>query len=106
MIRDFGMTDKGEAMYFVYIITNKINSVMYVGVTNDLARRIGEHKSELIEGFTKRYHLNQLIYFEEYLDVNEAIAREKQIKGYSRAKKNELVNRQNPEFKDWCEQLI
>ena len=93
-------------MYYVYIMMNKIDSVMYVGVTNDLKRRVYEHKSELIEDFTKRYHIHKLVYFEEYSDVNEAISREKQIKGYSREKKNVLVKTQNPELKDFDEVLI
>ena len=93
-------------MYYVYIMMNKIDSVMYVGVTNDLKRRVYEHKSELIEDFTKRYHIHKLVYFEEYSDVNEAISREKQIKGYSREKKNVLVKTQNPELKDYGESLI
>ena len=92
-------------MYYVYILTKKIDSVMYVGVTNDLTRRIYEHKSRLIDGFTKRYHVDKLVYFEEYYDVNDAISREKQIKGYSRSKKNELVKKQNPDFKDFSQLL-
>ena len=87
-------------MYFVYIMTNKANSVLYIGVTNDLGRRALEHKSESIEGFTKRYHLNKLIYFEEYDDVNDAIAREKQLKGWKRDKKLELVKSKNTDFCD------
>ena len=78
---------------------------MYVGVTNDLERRIYEHKSRLIDGFTKRYHVDKLVYFEEYSDANDAISREKQIKGYSRSKKNELVKKQNPDFKDFSQLL-
>lgn len=92
-------------MYYVYILTNKTDSVMYVGVTNDLERRIYEHKSRLIDGFTKRYHVDKLVYFEEYSDANNAISREKQIKGYSRSKKNELVKKQNPDFKDFSQLL-
>ena len=65
-------------MYYVYIMTNKTNSVLYVGVTNDLSRRAREHKSGIIPGFTQRYHTDMLIYFEEYSDINEAISREKQ----------------------------
>ena len=87
-------------MYYVYILTNKTDSVMYIGVTNDLQRRIGEHKAELIDGFTKRYHVHKLVYFEEYSDVTEAIAREKQIKGWSRSKKNQLVMSKNPWFEE------
>ena len=87
-------------MYYVYILTNKNNRVLYIGVTNALQRRIYEHRSELIDGFTKKYHLSKLIYFEEYSDVNEAILREKQLKSWSRAKKNSLVLNSNPELKD------
>ena len=87
-------------MYYVYILTNKTDSVMYIGVTNDLRRRIGEHKDGLIEGFTKRYHVYKLVYFEEYSDVTEAIAREKQIKSWSRSKKNQLVVSKNPWFEE------
>lgn len=88
-------------MYYVYILTNKSDSVMYVGVTGDLWRRVFEHKSELADGFTKRYHIHKLVYFEEYDDVKDALRREKQIKGFSREKKNDLVKMKNPDFTDW-----
>ena len=87
-------------MYYIYIMTNKNNNVMYIGVTNDLERRIREHRSGLCDGFTKKYCINKLIYTEEYSDVNEAIAREKQLKGWSREKKNQLVRKTNPTFKE------
>ena len=87
-------------MYYVYILTNKGHSVLYIGITNDLQRRVYEHRSERFDGFTKRYHLNELVYFEEYSDVNEAIAREKQLKGWSRAKKNQLITKHNPTLED------
>ena len=87
-------------MYYVYILTNYTNSVMYIGMTNDLTRRISEHKSGLIEGFTKKYHVHKLVYFESTEDVNNAIKREKQLKGWTRAKKNALVETVNPEGKD------
>ena len=93
-------------MYYVYILTNKDNRVMYIGMTNDLVRRIGEHKSELVDGFTKRYHVHNLVYFEEYSEVNEAIAREKQLKSWSRAKKNALVRSKNPDFADLSTKLV
>ena len=86
--------------YYVYILTNHNDKVMYVGVTNDLARRIQEHKSELIEGFTKRYHVHKLVYYEQCTDVNAAIAREKQLKGWKREKKNALVETMNPTWED------
>ncbi len=91
-------------MYFVYFVTNKSNSVLYIGVTNSLERRIFEHKNELIEGFTKRYHTHKLVYYEEYSDINTAIAREKQLKKWVRAKKNMLVDAVNPLWQDLFEQ--
>lgn len=86
--------------YFVYILTTSNNKVMYVGVTNNLERRIAEHKSHLIKGFTQRYNVDKLVYVEETADVVAAIEREKQIKGWTRAKKNELVISMNPEWLD------
>lgn len=73
---------------------------MYVGVTNNLMRRVYEHKNKLVEGFTKKYNINKLVYFESYNDVKDAIKREKQIKGLKRFKKNALVEILNPEWKD------
>ena len=90
-------------MYYVYILTNKTDTVMYIGVTNDLRRRLCEHKNEQIEGFTKKYHVHKLVYFEEYSEVNDAIAREKQLKRWVRSKKNELVETKNPNWDDWGE---
>ena len=86
--------------YYVYILTNHNNRVMYIGMTNDLSRRISEHKSESIEGFTKRYHVHKLVYYEQCSDVNAAIAREKQLKGWKREKKNALVETINPLWED------
>jgi putative endonuclease len=86
--------------YFVYILTNKINTVLYVGITNDLIRRIYEHKNELVKGFTQKYNLHKLVYFEEFSDPESAILREKQIKAGSRKKKLDLIVKNNPEFKD------
>jgi len=88
-------------MYYVYILTNKTDTVMYIGVTNDLRRRLCEHKNEQIEGFTKRYHVHKLVYYEEYHEINDAIAREKQLKGWKREKKNALVATKNPNLDDW-----
>ena len=88
-------------MYFVYILTNKNNTSLYIGVTDDLKRRVYEHKSEQIEGFTKRYHIHKLVYFEEYSDINEAIAREKQLKKWTRSKKNHLIETKNPYWDEW-----
>ena len=88
-------------MYYVYVITGKSNSALYIGVTNDLARRIHEHKSETIDGFSKRYHLHKLVYFEEYSEINQAILREKQLKAWKREKKIELIKKQNPTFREY-----
>ena len=73
---------------------------MYVGVTNDLKRRIYEHKNELMDGFTKRYHVNKLVYYEQSKDIKNAISREKRLKGLLRIKKNELVESKNPQWED------
>ena len=89
--------------YYVYILTNKSDHVMYIGVTNNLERRVYEHKQELIEGFTKRYHVNKLVYFETTTDVRSAIEHEKQLKGWLRSRKNALVERMNPEWRDLSE---
>ena len=87
-------------LYYAYILTNKSNKVLYIGVTNDLERRCYEHKSKKIKGFTQKYNVHKLIYYESYDFVDLAIAREKQIKGYSRTKKINLINEFNPEWKD------
>ena len=89
--------------YFVYILTNWNDRVMYIGVTNDLQRRLYEHKNKLADGFTKRYNVHKLAYYEVTTDVNSAIAREKQLKGWSRAKKNALVETMNPDWHDLSE---
>ena len=82
------------------MMTNWNNKVLYTGVTNNLERRVYEHKNKLIKGFTAKYNVNKLVYFEYTSDVNSAIAREKQIKGWTRQKKNELIQSINPEWKD------
>ncbi len=86
--------------YHVYLLTNWNNKVIYVGVTNDLNRRIYEHKNKLISGFTKKYNLNKLVYFKETCDINAAINREKEIKKWRREKKDILVNQINPNWQD------
>ncbi|MEJ7693182.1 GIY-YIG nuclease family protein [Daejeonella sp.] len=86
--------------YFVYILTNKSNRVLYTGVTNDLERRILEHKAKFNSGFTSRYNCNKLVYYEDHQWIEEAIAREKQIKAGSRQKKLTLVNSINPLWDD------
>ena len=94
-----------ERQYYVYIITNKRNTVLYTGVTNDLKRRVYEHKAKLVEGFTKRYKIGKLVYYEVFQDPENAILREKQIKGGSRAKKIGLVNNMNPGWEDLYDNL-
>ena len=86
--------------YYVYILTNWNNKVMYIGVTNNLERRIYEHKNKLVKGFTERYKVNKLVYVEETQDVSAAIAREKEIKSWRREKKNKLVGIINPSWED------
>ena len=86
--------------YYVYFLTNRTNTVLYVGVTNNLQRRLYEHKNELADCFTKRYHVHKLVYFETTTDVKAAIGREKQIKSWSRARKNSLVETMNPKWED------
>ena len=86
--------------YYVYIMTNFTNTVLYVGMTNDLDRRVAEHKSGQREGFTKRYNINKLVYWKSSTNVKDAIAREKQIKGWTRKKKKELVKTMNPSWND------
>jgi len=85
--------------YYVYIMTNR-SGTLYIGVTNDLVRRVYEHATKQIEGFTKRYHLTKLVYYEAGADIREAIAREKQLKGWGRSKKLALINSSNPKWND------
>ena len=89
--------------YYVYILTNWNNHVMYVGVTNNLERRLFEHRQGIVDGFTKKYRVHKLVYFEATSDVKAALEREKQIKGWTRGKKNALVERLNPDWKDLTE---
>lgn len=91
--------------YHVYILTNKHHTVLYTGVTNNLPRRVYEHKNRLTEGFTKRYNVDKLVYCEAYEDVREAISREKQLKGGSRRKKLKLIGQLNPTWRDLYEDL-
>ena len=86
--------------YYVYLLTNANHTVFYIGVTNDLTRRVAEHKAGEHEGFTKQYNVHKLVYFETYPDINAAIAREKQLKAGSRAKKLALINAANPAWEE------
>lgn len=86
--------------YYVYILTNQYNNVMYIGITNNLKRRVYEHKTGIVDGFTKKYCVHKLVYFESCHDVSDAIRREKQLKNWSRQKKNALVESVNPDWKE------
>ena len=88
---------------FVYILTNKTNTVLYTGVTCDLAKRMYQHKNSLLPGFATKYRANKLVYYEVAEDIRSAIAREKQIKAGPRKKKTELINAMNPEWRDLSE---
>ena len=90
-------------MYYVYILTNKSNHVLYTGVTSNLQKRIYEHKAKLVDGFTKKYNVDKLVYFDSTTDVRSAIAREKQIKGWLRIKKIALIESMNPQWRDLSE---
>ena len=92
--------------YYVYIITNDGNRVLYVGVTSDLVKRIYEHRNALIEGFSKRYHLKKLVYFEETSDILSAIEREKKLKKWKKEYKISLVSKFNPEWKDLYHDIL
>ena len=87
-------------MYFVYILSNWNDSVLYIGVTGNLPRRLYEHRNHLVDGFSSKYNTEKLVYFEETTDVYSAISREKQLKGWTRKKKNDLIMKMNPEWKD------
>lgn len=91
--------------YCIYIMTNQRNTTLYTGVTSDLKKRAYEHRAKLVDGFTKKYNLAKLVYYEVFDDIENAILREKQIKAVSRAKKIQLINRMNNDWKDLYEEL-
>ena len=92
--------------YYVYMITNQYNTVLYIGVTNNLIRRIYEHKNKLVKGFSSKYNLNKLVYYEQTESIESAILREKQLKNYSRAKKEQLISKINPNHNDLYDEII
>jgi len=92
--------------YYVYILSNKHHTVFYTGITNNLARRIFQHRTKAIKGFTQRYNIYKLLYYEEYDKPLDAIQREKQIKKYRREKKFALINSLNPEWRDLYEDVV
>ena len=95
-----------QKRYYVYIIANKHHTVFYTGMTNDLVRRIHEHRTKVIKGFTYRYNIYKLLYYEEYDSPTDAIQREKQIKKYRREKKKALIDGLNPEWQDLYEDFV
>ena len=92
--------------YWVYILASKRNGTLYIGVTSNLSLRVYEHKEKLIEGFTKKYNITQLVYAEEFQDINEAIHREKCIKKWNREWKLKLIEKQNPNWEDLYESML
>jgi putative endonuclease len=94
-----------ERAYSVYILTNKNDTVLYIGVTNNLPRRLAEHRSGLVQGFTKRYNLHKLVYHEVTGDILAAMEREKELKGWIRERKEQLIQRKNPSWRDLSETL-
>lgn len=94
-----------DKQYFVYILTNKNNTVLYIGITSNLLGRIFQHKEQAITGFTSRYNVDKLVYYEVYEDAYEAISREKQLKNLVRRKKDILINEFNPKWLDLSDKL-
>ncbi len=94
-----------DKQYYVYIMTNQAYTALYTGVTSDLLKRVYEHKDKVTDGFTKRYQVNKLVYYEIFSDPQNAITREKQIKDRARQKKIELIEGMNPQWRDLAEEL-
>ncbi len=92
--------------YYVYILASKRNGTLYIGLTNNLMKRVYEHKQGMVKGFTKKYHVDKLVYYEETNDANSAISREKQMKKWKRNWKISLIERTNPEGKDLYNNLL
>ncbi|QIV95743.1 putative endonuclease [Allofrancisella inopinata] len=91
---------------YTYILTNKNNAVLYIGVTSDLIKRVYEHKQKFVDGFSKKYNLDKLVYFETYEDIEDAIVREKQLKKWNRIWKERIINSENPSWTDLYEGLL
>ena len=92
--------------YYVYILASKRKGTLYIGVTNDLIRRVHEHKNNMIKGFTTKYQVHHLVYYEQTSDIHSAISREKRMKKWKRRWKIELIEKNNPEWKDLYEDLV
>lgn len=95
-----------KKQYSVYLLANQRNTVLYVGVTSDLIGRIYQHKNKIYKGFTSKYNVDKLVYYEDWDTSNDAIAREKQIKGWRRMRKEELINKDNPLWNDLYQDII
>ncbi len=95
-----------EKNYYVYILSSQKNSALYIGVTSDLIKRIWQHRQKLVKGFTEKYNINKLVYFEQFRDPENAIRREKRLKKYNRKWKIELIEKSNPDWKDLYEDII
>jgi putative endonuclease len=96
----------GSRQYYVYLLASKRNGTLYVGVTSNLIKRVYEHKNNLVSGFTQKYKVHYLVYYETTEDINSAIAREKHLKKWKRAWKIELIEKNNPEWRDLYSELI
>lgn len=96
----------GSKQYYVYILSNHSRTTLYCGITNNLTRRIWEHKNSLVKGFTQKYKIHHLVYYETFNDPESAIEREKQIKNYSRKKKEEIILKFNPQVKDLYSEIL
>ena len=93
-------------MYYVYILASQKNGTLYIGITRNLIKRVYEHKNNLVEGFTREYNVHNLVYFESCKDVNEAILREKRLKKWNRQWKIELIEKDNPDWKDLYSEIV
>ncbi len=92
--------------YWVYILCSKRNGTLYIGVTNDLARRIYEHREKIADGFTKKYNVTQLVHAEEFQDINDALSREKNLKKFDRVQKLQLIEKYNPKWEDLYNNIL
>jgi putative endonuclease len=92
--------------YYVYLLASKRNGTLYIGVTNDLVRRVYEHKNDIVEGFTKKYGIHLLVYYEQYDNVESAIQRERQMKKWNRQWKIRRIERQNPDWRDLYDEIV
>ena len=92
--------------YFVYILASRENGTLYIGITSNLIKRVWEHKNYVVRGFTDKYNVTLLVYYEQFTDVNEAIAREKRLKSWNRDWKIKLIESKNPKWKDLYEEII